>query len=221
MNQTKKRRCPACRQGELQEATWSREFHPHGERLSVELLTSVCSECGAQATTGPQHDENILRLRARKTQYDGLLLGEEILSLRRRYGITQQTAAKIFGKGKIAFSRYENETSYPDASTTLLLEMALEKPDVIRRLADKAGVELPLWEARCEDERRAKVHVVADVRKVEAAANRWTKPAEAAAEHAHIASGVLLRWARDGLLRSTQTLTANDDQYTMKEVAYG
>lgn len=221
MNQTKKRRCPACRQGELREATWSREFHPHGKRLSVELLTSECSECGAQATTGPQHDENIQRLRARKSQYGGLLLGEEILSLRRRYGITQQTAAKIFGKGKIAFSRYENETSYPDASTTLLLEMALEKQDVILRLADKAGVELPLWEARCEDERRAKVHVIADVRKVDVAVNRWTKVAKKMPVHPPISTQVLRRWAGNTLKQSAQVVTANDDHFTMEQAAFG
>lgn len=124
--------------------------------MRVELLTSTCPNCAAMVTTAAQHHENLQRLKARKAQYGGLLLGEEILSLRRRYGITQQVAAKIFGKGKIAFSRYENEASYPDESTTLLLELAIEKPDAIRWLADKAGVELPLWEARCEDERLAR-----------------------------------------------------------------
>ena len=98
MNQAKTRRCPACRQAELQPATRVREFHPRGRAapVRVELLTSVCPSCGAEATSAAQHSENLKRLKARKAQYGGLLLGEEIFSLRRRYGITQQAAARIF-----------------------------------------------------------------------------------------------------------------------------
>ena len=150
----KMRCCPVCRSTELKTATYLREFRPHGEVVAVELLTLRCSSCGAESTRSAQHTENLARLKARKAEYGGLLLGEEILALRRRYGITQQHAAKIFGKGKIAFSRYENEVSYPDETTTRLLTLAIEKPEVIRWLANRAAVELPLWDARCEDERR-------------------------------------------------------------------
>ena len=222
MNQTKTRRCPACRQADLQPATRVREFHPRGQTATVrvELLTSVCPSCGAEATSAAQHSENLKRLKERKAQYAGLLLGEEIFSLRRRYGITQQAAAKIFGKGKIAFSRYENETSYPDESTTRLLELAIAKPDVIRWLADKAGVELPLWEARCEAERRDKLRLVADVRKVDPAITRWAKPAATVPDHPATLGGAALRWVRDSLDRSARTVTANDEHYAMGEAAF-
>jgi len=104
-----------------------------------------------------QHAENLRRLANRKNlpAYDGLLLGEQIAALRHRYGLKQQDASKIFGKGKIAFSRYENEVTYPDDSTTLLLRMAIDKPDCMKWLADQAGVELPLWQARCEESKLA------------------------------------------------------------------
>ena len=219
-NQAGARRCPACRQANMQPATRVREFCPHGQMLRVELLTSKCPACSALATSAEQHTENLKRLKARKAQYGGLLLGEEILSLRRRYGITQQAAAKIFGKGKIAFSRYENETSYPDATTTRLLELAIEKPVEMRWLADKAGVDLPLWEARCQDEQRAKLRLVADVRRVDPAVNRWAKPAATILEHPAIPGGAALRWVRDSLDRSTRMVTANDDHYAMSEAAF-
>lgn len=144
--------CPSCRSTELREVEHPREFNPGGKQVVVNLLALRCAACGAESVRAAQHDENLRRLAARKAHYGGLLLGEEIFALRRRYGITQQAAAKIFGKGKIAFSRYENESSYPDRSTTLLLELAIERPDVMRALADRAGVELPLWDARCEDD---------------------------------------------------------------------
>lgn len=145
--------CPSCRQGRLQEAVRERVFHPHGKQVVVQLLTAACDQCGAESATAAQHQENLRRLAARKEHYGNLLMGQEILALRRSYGLTQQQASKIFGKGKIAFSRYESETSYPDESTTLLLTLAIEKPDVLKRLADRAGVEIPLWRERCEDGR--------------------------------------------------------------------
>lgn len=149
------RTCPSCRQGHLQAATRERVFHPHGQQVRVELLTSVCDHCGAQAASAAQHQENLQRLAARKEHYGGLLLGEEIGALRRKYGLTQQQASRIFGKGKIAFSRYESETTYPDESTTRLLGMAIAKPDALKWLADQVGEVIPLWNERCEDRRRA------------------------------------------------------------------
>ncbi|HEY1068991.1 MAG TPA: type II TA system antitoxin MqsA family protein [Thermomonas sp.] len=222
MNQAKTRRCPACRQAELQPATRVREFHPRGRAapVRVELLTSVCPSCGAEATSAAQHSENLKRLKARKAQYGGVLLGEEIFSLRRRYGITQQAAAKIFGKGKIAFSRYENETSYPDDSATLLLTLAIEKPEVIRSLADKAGVELPLWEARCEDERRAKLHVMSDVLKVDTESSRAPGVGEKRVAWFHVFGGGLHREASYTFDHSKPVVSANDDHYAMKSAGF-
>ena len=128
-------------------------FRPRDVEVSVDLLASRCDACGTETTRASQHDENLRRLAARKEQYGAVLMGEELVALRKRYGLTQQAAAKIFGKGKIAFSRYENEVTYPDESTTSLLTMAIEKPDTLKWLADRAGVELPLWPERCQDMR--------------------------------------------------------------------
>lgn len=149
--------CPVCRKGHLAAAERVRVFEPHGRRLEVKLQTAVCDVCGETSTKASQHKANLRALAERKAHYGDLLMGEEILALRKRYGLTQQLASRVFGKGKIAFSRYESETSYPDESTTLLLTLAIERPEVMKTLADKAGVELPLWRERCEDEQRVKL----------------------------------------------------------------
>lgn len=145
--------CPVCRQGHLHTVTYTQVFRPRGAEVAVELLASKCDVCGVQTTRASQHEENLGRLAARKPLYGHVLMGEEIVALRKRYGLTQQAAAKIFGKGKIAFSRYENEVTYPDDSTMLMLHMALEMPDSLKWLADRAGIALPLWPERCEDQR--------------------------------------------------------------------
>ena len=145
--------CPICRKGRLHASVRTEIFHPHGKDVVVELLTSRCDACGEDTTLVSQHDENLRRLARRKAEYGGLLMGEEILALRSRYGLTQQAASRVFGKGKIAFSRYENEVTYPDETTTLMLRMAIDKPDSLKWLADQAGVPVPLWQERCEDRR--------------------------------------------------------------------
>lgn len=153
----KSRLCHVCKQGELIPTTRQRTFAPFGKQFVVDLLTSRCNACGAQSTNSQQHKENLSRLQARKEHYGHLLLGEEISRFRRRYGLTQRAAARIFGKGLVSFSRYENETSYPDATTTKLLKQAMARPDVLKSLADEEGVQIPLWQARLEDARREKV----------------------------------------------------------------
>lgn len=120
------------------------------------LLQWRCAACDHVFGDLKQLRENTKRLQARKSRYDGLLMGQEIVALRKRYGLTQQAAAKVFGKGKIAFSRYENESSYPDDSMTLLLTAAIEMPAVLKWLADRAGVELPMWKQRIRDEAAAR-----------------------------------------------------------------
>ncbi len=155
--------CPSCYKGSLREGSSERVFSPRGTKVTVPLLTSVCDLCGAEATDAAQHAENLRRLAARKVHYGGLLMGEEILAMRRCYGLTQQLASRIFGKGKIAFSRYESETTYPDESTTRLITMAIEKPDVLKWLAEREGQEIPLWRERCEDRQRGKVRPLAKV----------------------------------------------------------
>lgn len=152
--------CPVCRKGHLVAAERVRVFEPNGKRVEVKLKTSRCDACGETSTKAAQHKDNLRALAERKVHYGKLLMGEEILALRKRYGLTQQQASAIFGKGKIAFSRYESETTYPDESTTLLLTLAIERPDVMKSLADKAGVELPLWDERCEDGQRVVLRVI-------------------------------------------------------------
>ena len=160
MTTSKKITCRVCKAGVLHDAVFRQEFFPNKKTVTVELLESKCNSCGAVRTLSAQHEENLRRLAARKSEYDGQLLGEEYIALRKRYGFTQQQASKIFGKGIIAFSRYENEDFYPDTSTRLLIEVAIARPDVLKTLADKAGVTIPLWKERCEDEQRIKVRPI-------------------------------------------------------------
>jgi HTH-type transcriptional regulator/antitoxin MqsA len=177
--------CPVCRQGRLLPGTECRQFRPRGKPVQLELLSSVCDRCGQHTVRADQHSQNLQRLADRKhlPEYAGLLLGEEIVALRHRYGLTQLAAARIFGKGKVAFSRYENEVSFPDASTTLLLRLAIDKPECMKWLADLAGEPLPLWQERWHD-RRGQAAAPADAGMTTTRA-AISPDASSAANHAH------------------------------------
>lgn len=130
----------------MQPFQYMERFHPPaGHEIDVPQWSSRCSHCGKELVLASQMEENIRARSARKACYGEYLLGEEIFAFRRRYGLTQQAFSRIFGKGIIAFSRYESEKSYPDLSLTRLLTLAMSDPTTMKALADKAGIELPLW----------------------------------------------------------------------------
>lgn len=150
--------CRTCREGRLQPVEKVELFHPPKlPAVEVRLLVVCCDHCRAETVLPSQQAINIERRNARKEGYGEHLLGEDIFEFRRKYGLSQQDASKLFGLGKIAFSRYENEKSFPEDSTRKLIQMAMTFPDVLKRLADDAGVEIPLWGARLEQSRAQKV----------------------------------------------------------------
>jgi len=157
--------CRRCRNGKLRPLEKIERFAPPKlKEVEVRVLCSRCDNCGAETLLPSQHEENLKLRLARKSGYGDNLLGEEIFDFRRKYGLSQQDASKLFGLGKIAFSRYENEKSFPEDSTRKLIKMAMQFPDVLKRLADEAGVRIPLWEARVEQVRAQKVRTFRVIR---------------------------------------------------------
>ena len=153
--------CRACRQGTLHEVERKEFFHPPGSsEVVVTLLGARCSHCNKETVLPSQMEENLRRRAARKEHYGLFLLGEDIFAFRRKYGLTQQAASRLFGKGIIAFSRYETEKSYPDESTTKLIRAAMRRPELLKELADESEVEIHLWAERCADERARKVAIL-------------------------------------------------------------
>lgn len=150
--------CRSCRKGSMQPIERRDTYRPPGtDGVVIIQLAARCDHCGKETVLPSQMEENLRRRAARKVHYGLYLLGEDIFAFRRKYGLTQQAASRLFGKGLIAFSRYESEKSYPDESTTKLIRAAMRHPDLLKELADESGVEIPLWEARCADERERKL----------------------------------------------------------------
>lgn len=150
--------CRSCCKGSMQQIERSETYRPPGtDGVVITQWAARCDHCGKETVLPSQMEENLRRRAARSVHYGLYLLGEDIFAFRRKWGLTQRAASRLFGKGIIAFSRYESEKSYPDESTTKLIRAAMRHPHLLKELADESGVEIPLWEARCADEREGKL----------------------------------------------------------------
>ena len=177
--------CRRCRQGQMDSVERIELFHPPtGRAVEVRLLGARCNHCGKETVLASQVEENLRRRAARQAYYGEYLLGENIFEFRRKWRLTQQDFSKIFGKGIIAFSRYETEKSYPDLSLTRLLKVAMMHPKVFKELADSAGIEIPFWGSFCASERLIKLHMFS--MKMPAKEMCYTHNLEAASENSEI-----------------------------------
>lgn len=113
--------CPLCGEGHVTPRTEATVTEYHGQKGTVTLRYTECDVCGSEITgdaDGRFNKRAVLRFRK---QVDGLLTGTEIRAIREQYGLTQAQAAKLFGGGPVAFSKYENDdVSHSESMDSLL-----------------------------------------------------------------------------------------------------
>lgn len=134
-NRQQPAQCPGCGEGTL---------HPHiehnlteinGQNISLPLHYSVCDQCGAELTNPSQSQANKRVMVAAEKQTLGLLTGESIRALRKQYKLSQIEAAKLFGGGKVGFSRYENDDIVQSQAMDSLLRLCMAHPHNLIKLA--------------------------------------------------------------------------------------
>ena len=76
-----------------------------------------------------------------KKQVQGLLTGSQVRELRKRWGLSQDEAAKVFGGGPVAFSKYEADDVMQSDAMDKLLRMADDIPVALSKLMANAGVQ--------------------------------------------------------------------------------
>ena len=75
-----------------------------------------------------QARDNKRRMVAFKKSVDGLLTGAEVRALRERLGLKQSDAARVFGGGVVAFSKYENDDVTQSEAMDKLMRLADRVP---------------------------------------------------------------------------------------------
>ena len=134
--------CPICEEGNLSEEISKDSVDYKGKTAELGLHFSVCDSCGSEQVNVQQSRMNKRYMVAFKKQVDGLLTGSEVRSVREKLGLKQSDAAKIFGGGPVAFSKYETEDVTQSEAMDKLLRVAVEVPGAFDYLARHAQVQV-------------------------------------------------------------------------------
>ncbi len=135
--------CPACGEGHLNTRVQQEQVDYNGRQGFVPLRFSVCDHCSSELAGEAESLANKRAMVAFRKTVDGLLTGEQIRAFRARFKLTQDVAASIFGGGKVAFSRYENDDIAQSTSMDRLIRLCMRRPTNIGALAEELSIELP------------------------------------------------------------------------------
>lgn len=132
-------KCSTCGSSDFEVRIEPDEFQRNDQSYIVDVEYSVCRQCGDIVIFSEQIKRNDCVLRDAWRKIDGLLTAQEIVALRNKLGLTQQDAAKIFGGGTNAFSKYERSEVIQSVAMDKLMRAALDVPDMFIWLKQQAG----------------------------------------------------------------------------------
>jgi HTH-type transcriptional regulator/antitoxin MqsA len=131
--------CPICEEGNLKHIVEQNITEYKGIEAPVALHYSECDACGSEQANAVDVRNNKRAMQAFRKTVDGLLTGAEICATRKYLEINQQQAANIFGGGKVAFSKYENDDVNQSDAMDRLIRVAKAVPAAFKWLAKNAG----------------------------------------------------------------------------------
>jgi len=135
--------CVVCGEGKLHLEESERTTEIDGVAYTVPFCTHWCAACGTKQGLNEDLRFNARAMRQLRKKHCGLLTGEEVRACRKKLGLNQDQAAKLFGGGPVAFSKYENdEIAQSDAMDTLIWIVAMN-PGLMIALAERRNISLP------------------------------------------------------------------------------
>jgi HTH-type transcriptional regulator/antitoxin MqsA len=132
--------CPICEEGRLHEQLGKNSVDYKGHSGELDLHFSVCEACGSEQADASQLRVNKRAVIAFRKRVDGLLSGAEVRAIRERLGINQAEAARIFGGGPVAFSKYETNDVAQSEAMDKLLRLVAELPEALGCMKRRADV---------------------------------------------------------------------------------
>ena len=100
----------------------------------------LCNVCTSDFAGAPESKLNRRALMAFRKRVDELLTGAEITALRKQYKLTQGQAARRFGGGPVAFSKYENDDVAQSESMDNLLRLVRRSAQAFWQLMEEKSM---------------------------------------------------------------------------------
>jgi len=132
--------CDLCEEGTLEQKQGVNTVTYKSVRRELRADYCECDTCGVEMTLPQQSRDNKRRMVAFKKEVDGLLTGAEVKALRERLDLKQSDAAKVFGGGVVAFSKYESDDVTQSEAMDKLMRVADRFPNVYQELRVEAGL---------------------------------------------------------------------------------
>lgn len=132
--------CLVCGEGHVTNHADQVETEYKGAKGLVAMHYKCCDSCGSDFASADESRLNKRAVLAFRKSVDGLLSGAEICALRSRYGINQKQAARLFGGGPVAFSKYENDDVAHSESMDKLLRLVLKSEQIFWSLVEQEGM---------------------------------------------------------------------------------
>jgi putative zinc finger/helix-turn-helix YgiT family protein len=116
---------------------------PTGEEVPYHAEYSRCGRCGEEFFTYQQSRAATRNLAGVERQRAGRLTPNEIIAIRKNYGVKQEQMERIVGVGKKTWGRWENGLVCQSRAADQLLREIRDSPSLFKRFAEQAGVTLP------------------------------------------------------------------------------
>jgi HTH-type transcriptional regulator / antitoxin MqsA len=132
--------CPICGEGHVADQVDQFESEYKGQKATLPLHYQLCDTCHSDFAGSKESKLNKRAIMAFRKSVDGLLSGAEIVALRKQYGLKQDQAARLFGGGPVAFSKYENDDVAHSESMDSLLRLVRRSAIAFWELVDEKGM---------------------------------------------------------------------------------
>lgn len=102
-----------------------------------------CDGCEETFYSREMAGESFRRAAAVIRAEDGLLAPDEIIGLRKKYGLTQAQLERLIGAGEKTVVRWERGSVAQNKTADTLLRVLLDHPEVVAALKRQAGLARP------------------------------------------------------------------------------
>ena len=128
-------KCPCCGATELIHDTRDMPYAYKGETTSITAMTGdFCPDCG-EAVLEREHGDRYSKLIGLfQRQVNAAYVDPDYIASVRKINFDQRQAAKLFGDGVNAFSRYENGKSKPPLALIKLFKLQDRHPHLLNEL---------------------------------------------------------------------------------------
>lgn len=139
-----KEQCPICGEGHVTNHVQQIEHEYKGQKAVLASHYQECDTCLSEFAGAREGKITKRGVMAFRKSVDGLLTGDEIRALRDKYKLTQGQAAKLFGGGPVAFSKYENDDVAHSEAMDTLLRLIRRCEAAFWELVDEKGMDAEL-----------------------------------------------------------------------------